>query len=233
MRLVSTQAKVINPILDKAVQIIVNAIKTRNFAFLQMRLEKELGVIPYVAMRMVEELALYEAQFTTRQLVKHKVRNRNNIVKLSEAKVTEIVPQIKIKTSTQSTPKTITETYKSFAQTKATQYTRIVSDAQVLGWDDEETVQAVQEKTDGLFSAQNLVLAGLVMMGTANYIRNEVSSENELLVDWTLDLELNNCEYCMYMADNSPYNPSEVEGEIPVHGRCGCTLVPVEDSTDE
>lgn len=47
-----------------------------------------------------------------------------------------------------------------------------------------------------------------------------------ILVEWTTDLELNNCRYCEDMADSGPYLPEEIENEIPAHSNCGCTLVP-------
>ncbi len=55
-----------------------------------------------------------------------------------------------------------------------------------------------------------------------------------ILVEWSLDLELNNCEFCESMSDSGPYLPEEVDGDIPAHINCGCTLVPYfTDDVDE
>lgn len=229
MRLVRTQANTTKKYLQRGQDIVLEAIKTKNFKDLQYKLEKELSLIPAYAMQIVNELAIYENQFTTKKLEKY---STTPIKKLSVEQVKEATPDIKISTTIGKPAQTILNTYKSFADTKAKQYVQIVDDAQVEGLDDSELEDIVAERTDGLFTTQNMALAALAIVGTSNSIRNDLADENLLEVDWVLDLELNNCPYCQDMADGGPYNPLDVDGLIPAHANCGCTLIPILDALD-
>lgn len=225
MRLVRSQAKVTKAYLKKANDILIKAIRTGNFVGLQTQLEKELRLLPQQAMQLVISVAEYEAQFTYKKLKKVK----NNAVELSTTRAVTIVEDVKIKASIDRTPLSIRQTYTTFVENKVQQYVQLARDIETQDLDEDEAEQLVNEKTNGLFTAQNLALAGLAILGTANMIRNEVADINYLNVDWSLDLELNNCPYCEEMADGGPYDPAEVDGLIPAHANCGCTLVPIFD----
>ena len=226
--MVRTQARTTKAYLKKAEDIMLTAIKTNNFNNLQFKLEKELQLMPQQALVLVESLANYEAQFTANKIKKVKP----DVVKLSEQQITEAVKEIKIKTSTSSPPIQIKDTYKKFVDIKIKQYVRMAVDIDSQDMDEEDAIALVSDRTNGLFSTQNLVLAGLSILGTANSIRNDVVDANDMQVEWVLDLELNNCSYCQDMADDSPYDPSDVDGLIPAHSNCGCTLVPIFDALE-
>lgn len=226
-----TQANKTKKSLDEAAKIVLQTVKgNRNPAFLQLRLAEAFKPISDDSMKIVSDLAHYEAKYTADKLKKY---SNNDVNSLTKAQVDGIIPEIKVKTSTTSTPLTIKDTYKKFADIKIKQYSQLLSDIDVEDLGEEDAIQQVKEKTNGLFSTQNLALATLAILGTANSIRNQVAKENNMLVEWTLDLELNNCSYCEDMAAGGPYKPEDVESEIPVHVNCGCSLVPVEDPDNE
>jgi len=229
-RLIKTQAKKTKAVIDKAHKIVIKAVRNRNPAFLQLRLQQELDKLPKTAMEMVSDLAHYESKYTADKLSQY---SNNSVKYLTKDDINGIIPEIKVKATAQATPLTISNTYKKFAEIKAAQYAQLVSDLDIQDVDEEDALQQIQEKTDGLFSTQNLALASLVILGTANFMRNQVSDINNLQVDWVLDLELDNCADCQAMADDGPYDPEEVDSMIPMHYRCGCSLVPIIDDQDE
>lgn len=227
MRLIRTQAKATRDSLIKAQNILLEAIKKNDYRELQNKLQQELNVLPVQAMQIVKDLAVYENKFTTKQLDKH---SPVPVVRIPDELIAKSVDTIKISTTINKPSQTIPDTYRTFVATKSQQYVQIVQDAQLQDMDEDSLSASVREKTSGLFSTQNLALATLAIVGTANYVRNQVANENLLQVDWVLDLELNNCSYCEDMADNGPYNPTDVDGLIPAHANCGCTLIPILDS---
>lgn len=195
---------------------------------LQARLEKELNLIPAQALVLVNELARYEAEYTYKKIVKNTPKAlKENVKKLDESRIELIVNSTLINTSIQAPKRTIGTAYRQFAENKARQYMQIVNDSQVVGWDDKETERRIKDRTSGLFTTQNLALAGLAILASASSIRSEVAKENLMMVDWVLDLELNNCPYCEDMANGGPYEPDEVLDQIPLHANCGCALVPI------
>lgn len=224
MRLVRTQAKATGKYLAQAESLVIKAIKTGKYKSLYVDLIEVLGKMPDEALKLIKDLALYEAEWMARHL-----NTSRKPVKLPDHTVLETVKKAKVSTSIKKKPETIVATYKIFAERKSKQLVQIVKDAQVLKEEPEQTETKVKDTVGGLFTAQNLALAGLAVLGIANTVRAQVAEENKLLVDWVLDLELNNCPYCEEQADNSPYEPQDVEGLIPAHANCGCILVPVEN----
>lgn len=231
MRLIRTQAKDTAVFLKKAENIMLTAIRTNNFNNLQLKLEQELKLMPAQALQIVRQLAEYEAQFTEKKLKQY--APKRDIVKLTEQQVGQVVQDITVKTSVTAAPLTIPAAYTKFVAAKTEQYVQIALDIQTEDMDEDEAEDLVKERTKGLFSTQNLALAGLVILGTANSMRNEVVRANLLEVEWVLDLELNNCPDCQDMADGGPYAPEDVDGLIPLHVNCGCSLVPILGDLDD
>lgn len=229
MRLIRTQASRTKSYLKKAESIMLTAVKTKNYNNLFIKLQQALQYMPQQAVQLINELAVYEAKFTASKIKKVKP----DVVKLTEQQVDTAVKNIKIKTSTTSTPLLIPVVYTQFVKAKTQQYTQLAADIQTQDMDEEEAVQLIKERTNGLFSTQNLALAGLAIMSTSNNIRAQVAKENLMQVNWVLKLELNNCPDCEDMADGSPYNFEDVDGMIQMHVNCGCALVPVFDALDE
>lgn len=228
MRMIGTQAKATKRYLNKAKDIILEAIRTKNFNNLQEVLEVQLQLIPAQALVLVKELARYEAEYSYKKIKKNAPKAiKSEIKKLDNSRINEVVQSTLINTSIEAPKRTIIGSYQNFAVSKARQYMQIVADARTQYWNDDEFEDEIEERTDGLFTTQNLALAGLAVVGIANSIRNETASDNGLQVEWSLDLELNNCPYCEDMAAGSPYDPEEVQDEIPAHANCGCTLIPI------
>ena len=229
--MVGTQAKATKEYLEKAKNIILEAIRTNNFTYLQRRLEIALQLLPEQALVLVNELARYEAEYTYKKIVKAVPKEqKKDIRKLSDTQIEQVVNTTLLNTTIEGAKRSIRGAYSSFADIKIRQYTQIVSDAQIEQWDDEELEEKIEERTNGLFTTQNLALAGLSLLSTVGNIRNEIANENLMQVEWVLDLELNNCDYCTDMANDGPYDPADVEGEIPAHANCGCTLIPIFDA---
>ncbi len=224
MRIVRTQARLTSKYLKEAEKIVLEAIRTNNFKDLKYKLERVLHILPQNALKIVEEVARYEAEYSTKKLRKY---SEADVVELDPDTAAENSGDVLISTTIGKPPLSIEETYQVYADTKVSQFMQIIDDGETQDLEDDEIASNVKDKTDGLFSYQLAALAGLAVIGTANMTRNEVAAQNDLQVDWVLDLELNNCPYCEDMADGGPYDPSEVDGLIPAHANCGCTLVPV------
>jgi len=227
--MVGTQAKATKKYLEKAKDTILKAIKRKDYLNLQFKLQKDLDLIPEAALKLVEELAQYEAEYTYKKIKKYEP----NAEALSEQQVSQIAREVLINTSIDAPKRNIENAYKQFASSKARQYTQIVNDAQLEDWDDEELQDELEDRTNGLFTRQNLALAGLALLSVASEVRSNVANESGLQVEWVLDLELNNCPYCEDMADGGPYDLEEVSDEVPAHSNCGCTLIPILGDGDD
>jgi len=214
MRLVRTQARLTINQLKDVEKIILEAVRTNDFRYLNFYVSSKLKM-SNESKELLRELSAYEAEFTTKRIKKYYPYKDTGVVKI-EGDAEDFL----ISTTLNKPSATIEDVYNAFALSATNVYT------QVLEEDDVE--EAVQQKTAGLLSVQAMALAGLAVLGTANMTRNEVASQLNMQVDWVLDLELNNCPDCEDYADNSPYDPDEVDGLIPLHANCGCTLVPIE-----
>lgn len=229
--MVGTQAKATKKYLDKAKDTILKAIKRKDFLNLQFKLQRDLNLIPEAALKLVQELAQYEAEYTYKKIKKY---DASNAEALSEQQVNQIARDVLINTSIDAPKRNIENAYRQFATSKARQYTQIVNDAQLEEWDDEELQDEIEDRTNGLFTTQNFALAGLALLSVASEVRSTVANESGMQVEWVLDLELNNCPYCEDMANGGPYDLEEVSDEVPAHSNCGCTLIPIlgEDEDD-
>lgn len=223
MRLVRTQARKTRAALKKAESIVLEAIKNNDYGNLRIKLTQTLGAIPAQAMVLISDLAIYEAEFNQKILKKELGID----VSVSPDAVINKLYTTPVATTVGGEKNTIRLTYQKFTDKKTLEILRTVSEARTLGKDSEFIQEKISSLTDGLFTAQNLALATIAISMTSNIIRSYVAGLAGLLVEWSVDLELNNCEYCL-SKDGEIFEASEVEGEIPVHARCGCTLIPVE-----
>lgn len=217
MRLIKTHAKDSLIYIKRAEALVLEALRTGNKVGLSKKLADVFKDMPQMVQKSVDSLALYEALFTAKQIKKKP---------LSKEVVLEKAANIKVSLTTGKPPVALESVYKLFAAKNAKQYMQTVRDARALNEDPEVTSNKVKEQTKGLFTTQNLAIAGLAVLGTMAIARGLVAKKYDLQVNWVLDLNLHNCDYCIEMADNSPYDPADVEGEIPVHVRCGCALIP-------
>lgn len=223
MRLVRTQAKDTKKILLKAEAEIIKAIRTKNYIGLELRLEAILGLLPGKALELVRSLANYERQFTVRTLKKW---TKSKVTQVSETRASDIVSEVKIATTLNRTPQTIENTYKQFTKSVIAKQLQVVRDTQVLGKDAVEAKSQVEAMTSGLFTYQNLALAGLAVIGVANAVRGEVAQTNGYSLEWSAILDGRTCSYCGEQ-DGTIYG-SWYENEIPAHANCRCTWIVVQ-----
>ena len=227
--MIKTQAKDTKALLTKASNLAIKAKKDGKIRGVESRIKDVLNGIPAIAAEGIQSLAKYENEYSSKKLTKYLPTAVDSINKLF---LTDTENKVMVSTGLNTPPRTLNSLYKGFAAAKTKQYMQIIRDSEVQKLDNEEFESIIEERTDGMFSFQNLALAGLAIVGTANTIRNEISNSNDLQVDWVLDLELNNCSYCEDMANSGPYNPEDVDGEIPAHANCGCTLIPLLPDAD-
>lgn len=223
MRLINTQSNRTKKLLKEAEKRIIKAINDDSYASLRTDVKAILDGMSNESKPLLKELAKYEADYTTKKIKKYNGKAKP----LSSKAVNDVYSNTKISVSLNRAPKPVETTYQLFADAKLKQYIQTIRDSKVLKEDKDTLITKIQEQTRGLFFTQNQVLAASGVIGIANGVRLAVADKNSMLVEWVLDLELNNCEYCIEQADNSPYNPEDIDGLIPAHGRCGCTAVPI------
>lgn len=170
----------------------------------------------------LNDLAAYENEFSIKML--KRFTDKEDVVGTETG---NRMDDVQLSTTLNTDPITINDAYNTYATMKAEQYQKMLDEFELD--DEEDTITAIKEKTDGQFSYQLAILAGLSITAMANTIRAEVADNNNMLVDWVLDLELNNCPDCEDYADGGPYTADQVDGLIPLHANCGCTLVPVNE----
>lgn len=225
MRLVRTQAKTTRGYLKQAEELTLQAIKDNNYQGLYNKLFMLLGGLPSEAMKLMQDLAWYEQDYTVKMLTKYH-KGRRNIITPETTWTLQEVEQQKVSVSLGKPQRAIKEVYDLFVEAKAAQLTKIVNDAVILDANEKDTEEKVKDITNGLFTTQNLTLAGLAILGIANIARADVARANGMKVLWSVDLELNNCEECLDR-DGEVFDFFEVDGDIPMHAKCGCVLSPV------
>lgn len=165
MRLTATQAKVTQRYINSTRDYILNSLKVGQFDF--GMIQSKLSGLPNEALKLINELAQYEAEFSY-----SKMKKLPGVKALSSFEVTNIVENIKVKTSLNSLKNTLKNIYTHFADAKAKQFIQMVRDYQV---DNTIDLKAkVIEASKGLFATQNMSLAKLSVVAIANAIRNRL-----------------------------------------------------------
>lgn len=224
MKLIKTQAKTTRKYLVEAQNLVNDAVRQNNYRFLQRRLEALFRTLPSDAVKIIKELAVYEGKFTTRVLRKHVNRN---IQTVPDSELSGIIDNRPVSVSLNRTPETIEDTYSIFAKAKIAQLMTIVSDSRVSDEDETDTENKVNNITNGLFSTQNLAIAGVAIIAGANMAREAVVFRNNMSVEWSAVLDAATCPYCEDQ-DGSVYDENDTADEIPAHSNCRCTWIPVE-----
>lgn len=222
MRLVRTQAKDTKKIIKKAEAVILEAIRTGNFFNLQIKLEAVLNALPGTALELVRSLAIYESKFSYKTLKKH----NKDTKPITESVAITAAETVKVATTLHRPSQTIENTYTKFATSIVVRQIQLVRDAQVKELPKDEMVGLVTAQTAGLFSYQNLALAGLAVIGTANEVRAEVARANDYKIEWSAILDESTCGFCEDQ-DGQIFENSE-ENEIPAHANCRCTWIIVD-----
>jgi len=225
MRLVRTQAKETKKILNKAYAFIVEAIRTGNYLNLQAKLEAVMGAMPGTAMKLVNELAWYEANFTKQRLARW---NKELKIKgVLKQEVLSTAETVNVAVNIDRTPQTIANTYKLYAAAVISRSLLTISDKQITLATKEETTAAIKEKFQGMFTVQNLALAGVAIIGVANAVRGLVTEANGMQLEWSAILDESTCNYCEEQ-DGEIFDTSE-ESLIPAHANCRCTWLIVNE----
>lgn len=222
MRLVRTQARLTRNYLKQAEKLVTDAIKARNYQGLRNKLIMLLGPVPAEALKLIDELALYESRFTQRVIKKHL---KKDLVTISDGEVLQNVHQRGVRVALKTPSQTIQATYNSFIGVKVGQYMQVLSDGNITREEPDVLVSKVSNLTNGLFTRQNLVLAGIAVIGAANLTRELVALKNDLRVQWMAELDETTCPYCEDM-DGEIFE--EETDDIPAHANCRCTWSIVE-----
>lgn len=226
-RLVRTQAKTSQQYIKKAEKIIIKALENQEFTGLADKVMAALGPLPRESMRLAQELAQYEAEFTSKLIKK----NIGKEVEYSNKSLAQHIRNTKVAVALNKPKHTLEETYTVFRDTKARQLLRLVSDSRIMKEEVGVTLSKLSNLVSGLYATQGISLATVAVTGSANIARSFIAKRAKMLVQWSIDLELNNCPDCEER-DGEIYEPGEVDGDIPMHARCGCTLIPVEGDNE-
>lgn len=224
MRLVKTQARTTKYQLKEAERLILAAIKNNKVGGLRASLQTVLGSMPGEAIKLVNQLAWYEVGFTARVLKKNLNRE---VVKPTEKEIQKKVDVTLVAVALNKSKQTIAQTYNTFAGNKLKQLMQVVKDAKVTKEDKEITSSKITNLTNGLFTVQNLAIAGVAIIATANMSRAEVVKKNDMALQWAAELDNATCSYCEAQ-DGTVYTEEEAAGEIPAHSNCRCTWIPVD-----
>lgn len=225
MRLVKTQAKVTKKFLQNAELIVLKAVENKDYKLLSKNLVENFKLMPTKALGLLTQLAAYEAEFVQKKIKKYK----KEVTEVAQEVLVTTLLNSKFKVSLDRKPDTLINHYKTFAATKIQQYKQIVRDSIALDLDEDETEEKVTEKTTGLFSTQNLALAGIAVIGTANLIRAVVARENNYYVRWDAILDERVCGYCEEQ-DGKVFSSTESLDEIPAHTNCRCMWTLIDES---
>ena len=221
MRLVRTQARETKKLLNKAYAFVVEAIRTGNYYNLQQKLEVVLGAMPGTAMKLVNELAWYEANFTKQRLSRW---NKDLKIKgVRKAEVISTAETVNVAVNIDRTTQNIPNTYNLYAAAVISRTLLTLSDKQITFATKEETTAAVKEKFQGMFAVQNLALAGVAVIGVANASRGLVAEENNMQLEWSAILDESTCDYCEDQ-DGQVFETIE-DSLIPAHANCRCTWI--------
>lgn len=223
MRLIRTQAKATRKHIKKAESEILKAIEDGNYVGLRNKIIMAFGPMEGEALKLINELAVYEANFTVKTLRKYVDKNAE---KPSDSRIINEVNSRPVSVSLNRPPQTMSATVAYFATTKAAQYEQALRDSDALQEDKAVKTKRIKNLTDGLFTVQNLAIAGVLVIAAANIAREIVAFHNDREVQWSAILDEATCEYCESQ-DGEIYSALEITDEIPAHARCRCTWIPV------
>lgn len=223
----------------KSIQLFLDALKRRaasvvnlgfSFAAVKMTLRGVMTNLPPVSMQNMQDIAIYESVFTSKLYSKY---SNAKIKQLTSAEITAVLKNnnmsINFLTGGKKAPKKSLETaYKQYAQRKADDITQIIRDYTSLGRTAEETVNAINERVDGLLLTQAKALAQTAINFSVAITRTETLKNNYGRVLWVADLEVNeHCSECEGL-DGNVYNVDDID-EPPLHWGCACHLEPLID----
>lgn len=169
-----------------------------------------------VGIELVNELARYEASFTYKKLKKY-VKDRT-IQELTENQVQAAIQAAKVKVNKDRDAETIINTYEQFIRNKIAQYEKISDETP-----EEDLPRVIKDKTNGLFTWQNLAIAGVIIIGIANFIRERTAQVNDLYVEWVAILDKSTCDFCRRVDGSVHKAPTKYH--IPAHSNCRCTWI--------
>lgn len=227
MRLVKTQAGLTRDYLRQAEAITMEAIRNNSYVFLRQRLEELIGPMAEDAINQINDLALYETEYTVKKIRKY-IRGRRNLKIPVDSWVLENVKDLTVSTSVNRESDTIQSTYINFFETKVNQVMNTVN--RFSDEDDVDLEDSVSNMFGGLFNVQNLALAGVAVIGAVNAMRSGVveyandtqPEEKTLYVKWVTMLDANVCPDCEEM-EGQTFVAGEEPDDIPLHANCRCT----------
>lgn len=223
MRLVRTQAKATRKHIKKAEAEIIKAIESGNYVGLRNKIIMAFGPMEGESLKLINELAVYEANFTAKTLRKYVDKDAT---KPSDSRIINEVNRRPVSVSLNRQPQNIASTVAYFATTKIAQYEQALRDSEALQEDKATRIKRIKNLTDGLFTVQNLSLAGVFVIAAANIAREIVAFHNGWEVQWSAILDETTCPYCESQ-DGQVFSALEITDEIPAHARCRCTWIPV------
>jgi len=225
MRLIKTQANKTRHGLKEAERITKQAIDSGDYRGLRNKLTMVMGGIPVEALKLIEELALYEAGYSTKKLQQYSKGVK--IKKPTNKEIVELITVTPVSVSLNRKPATILDTYQLFVDAKVKQLVQIAKDVEVEGTDADVAQKKVSDTVNGLFTVQNLALAGVAIIAGANLARQRVASKNNRHVEWSAILDEATCPFCDEM-DGQVFDENDITDEIPAHANCRCTWIIVE-----
>lgn len=220
MRLIRTQANKTLRGFRKAEALLIKAIDSGNYTPLRNQLIQLLGPIPLEALKLLQELSLYEADFTYRVMEKTSLNVPQKPTKASVLRAIETSP---VSVSLDRPPMTIYNTYAAFVNKKIEEYLRIIRDSRITNALPEVTKKKIEDLTRGLITTQNLTLAGVAVIATANTTRQLVAEMNGKSVVWTAILDRRVCPFCRARHGEEYTSILTIPYRIPAHGNCRCT----------
>lgn len=222
-RLVKTQAQNIKEHLNKLkeasrMQVVIGS----DGKALKEALRATLKDLPDVALQSLTDIAIYESNFTRR------ITN-----KYSEEKLTEVDPERIAKTLrkspvgigqlTETRNKSLNTMYSQFANRKADDIARIISDGRVQGLLGSEIMSRIEERIDGMHTAQANVLSDTSVNYAASVGREELLKANDSSGIWVAFLDSSVCGFC---EDAHGMTIEEVGDTPPAHWGCRCHIEP-------
>jgi len=219
MRLVKTQAKVTRHYLSVAEKLVTDAIDSGNYTTLKEDLEGLLGPLEEDALTTINDLALYETSYTVKKIRKWIPAKRGIRIPI-DSWVLENVKDLQVSTSVNRKSDTITNTYTTFFDTKIRQLTSAIDEDD--GEDDDSLKESISSMVGGLFTVQNLALAGVAVIAVANMARSDVAEIADTYVQWVTMMDDNVCDDCEAM-EGQTFKAGEEPDDIPLHANCRCT----------
>lgn len=217
-----TLAKNYKKAFKKVDTIIDQALGTLGQTMLRDDISTTLEKATIEMLQELQELALYEADFTRRVLNR---RTDLDVQVPEEQAIRNATSETQIKTSPNTSSVLLIGALPAFAEKKTNDYMQIISDGQVLQEEDEVVKEQVADKSSGLFAVQVTSLAALAVLAVANSSQGAVLKASGIdKVVWRNDLESNVCPYCesldgeVFEIDSAP--------TLPAHAKCNCDLVP-------